>query len=270
MSRIDLDAYCRRIGYVGPRAATLDTLQALCHLHPAAIAFESLDPLMKRPVSLAIDAVFAKLIHHGRGGYCYEQNTLFEAVLRALGFSVETLAARVQWNAPPGSVGPRYHMVIRIDLPDGTYIADTGFGRLTLTAAMRLVPNVEQPTPHGLHRFVQVGDEFQLQAKIGEIWSPVFQLALQTQAPADWEVANWYTSTHPNSIFTHSLMAACPVGDRRLGLINNDLRIHFPDGRTEKRVLKTSAELASVLRREFRINLPEGCEPVLERVVAGG
>ena len=170
MSRIDLDAYFRRIGYSGRATATLDTLQALCHLHPAAITFENLDPLMKRPVSLDIGAVADKLIHQGRGGYCYEQNTLFEAVLLELGFSVHTLAARVQWNAPQGKVGPRYHMVLRIALPEGVHIADAGFGRLTLTAPMRLAPGMEQPTPHGPHRFVQIGDEFQLQAKIGEQW----------------------------------------------------------------------------------------------------
>lgn len=268
MSRIDLNAYFRRIGYSGPAAATLDTLQELCHLHPAAITFENLDPLMKRSVSLDIDAVADKLIQRGRGGYCYEQNTLFEAVLQDLGFSVTTIAGRVQWNAPPGKVGPRYHMVLRIELPDGVYIADTGFGRLTLTAALRLVPDLEQTTPHGLHRFVRIDDEYQMQAKLGEQWLPVFQLALQRQAPADWEVANWYTSTSPNSVFTHSLMAACPVGDSRLGLINNDLRIHHPDGRTDRRLLKTPDELAAVLRNDFRINLPEGCAATFDRVIA--
>jgi N-hydroxyarylamine O-acetyltransferase len=269
MSRIDLNAYFRRVGYSGPATATLDALQMLCRLHPAAIAFENLDPLMKRPVKLDIEALADKLIHRGRGGYCYEQNTLFEAVLRALGFSVETLAARVQWNVPPGKVGPRYHMVLRIDLPGGVYIADAGFGGLTLTAPLRLMADIEQPTPHGLHRFVRIGDEFQLQAKLGENWVSVFLLSLQTEAPADWEVANWYTSTNPNSVFTHSLMAACPVGDRRLGLVNNDLRIHYPDGRTDRRILKTSDELASVLRNDFRIDLPDGCAAAFDRIIAG-
>jgi N-hydroxyarylamine O-acetyltransferase len=268
MSPLDLDAYFKRIGYCGPGTATLDTLQALCRLHPAAIPFENLDPLMRRPVSLDIGAVVDKLVHQRRGGYCYEQNTLYEAVLRALGFSVATLAGRVQWNVPPGRVGPRYHMVVRIDLPEGVYVADTGFGGLTLTAALRLAADIEQPTPHGLHRFVRMGDELQLQAKLGGNWAPIFLLSLQLQAPADWEVANWYTSTNPNSIFTHSLMAACPVGDCRYGLINNDLRIHHPNGRTDRRLLKTSDELASVLRNDFRINLPEGYAAAFDRVIA--
>jgi hypothetical protein len=132
MSAIDLDAYFARVGYQGPRAPTLDTLRALHRLHPAAIAFENLDPLLKRPVRLDVGALMDKLVHAHRGGYCYEHNIFFQAVLRAIGFTVASLAARVQWNVPPDTDTPRYHMLLRIDLVDGPYIADVGFGRLTL------------------------------------------------------------------------------------------------------------------------------------------
>jgi len=269
MALIDLDSYFARIGYSGPGAATLQTLQALHLLHPVAIPFENLDPLMKQPVPLELKALATKLVDQGRGGYCYEQNTLFAGVLGALGFSVATLAARVQWNLPPGTIGPRHHMVLRIDLPEGPYIADVGFGRLTLTAPLHLAPDIEQSTPHGPHRLIRVDDEFQLQAKLGQQWAPIFQLALQEQTPADWEVANWFTSTNPGSIFTHSLMVARPVGDCRYGLFNNDLRIHHPDGRTERRTLKTPDELASVLRNDFRIRMPQGSDEVFDRLITG-
>ncbi len=268
MALIDLDSYFARIGYSGPRTATLETLQALHLLHPVAIPFENLDPLMKRPVPLELKALAAKLVDQGRGGYCYEQNTLFAGVLEALGFSVATLAARVQWNVPPGTITPRYHMVLRIDLPEGRYIADVGFGRLTLTAPLLLTPELEQSTPHGPHRLIRIGDEFQLQAKLGGQWAPIFQLSLQEQAPADWEVANWFTSTNPASIFTQGLMAARPVGDRRYGLFNNDLRIHHPDGRIERRTLKTPEELASVLRDDFRIRIPQGSDEMFNRLIS--
>lgn len=269
MASIDLDSYFARIGYSGPATATLETLQALHLLHPVAIPFENLDPLMKRPVPLELKALAAKLVDQGRGGYCYEQNTLFAGVLGALGFSVATLAARVQWNLPPGTIGPRHHMVLRIDLSEGRYIADVGFGRLTLTAPLRLAPDIEQSTPHGLHRLIPIDGEFQLQAKLGGQWAPIFQLSLQEQAPADWEVANRFTSTHPSSIFTQGLMVARPVGDCRYGLFNNDLRIHHPDGRIERRTLKTRDELASVLRNDFRIRMPQGSGEVFERLISG-
>src|SRR5690606_14922037 len=95
---VDLDGYFRRIGYGGPRTPTLETLRALQRLHPAAIPFENLSPFAGAPVSLELDAIQQKLVHDGRGGYCFEQNSLFLEVLRALGFRASGLAARVLWN----------------------------------------------------------------------------------------------------------------------------------------------------------------------------
>ena len=266
MVEIDLDSYFARIGYSGPKTAGLETLMALHALHPAAITFENIDPLMKRPVRLDLKSLATKLVDDKRGGYCYEQNTLFAAVLRSLGFPVATLAARPQWG-PPGFIRARTHMVLRIDLPEGPYICDVGYGRLTLTAPLRFNLDIEQTTPHGLYRFVQIGDEFQLQAKLNDRWSPVFQMALQEQLPADWEVANWFNSTHPESTFTQSLMVARSVGERRLGLFNSDYRIYFSDGRTEHHKLQTAEQLASVLQNDFNINLPDGCELMFDQVL---
>jgi arylamine N-acetyltransferase len=67
-------------------------------------------------------------------------------------------------------------MVLRLELPEGQYIADVGFGLLTLTAPLFLEAEIEQRTPHGLHRLVHVGDEFQLQVKLVEGWAPIYQL----------------------------------------------------------------------------------------------
>lgn len=265
MREFDLDAYLARVGYDGPRTPTLDTLRALHRLHPTAIAFENFDPLLKRPVRLDIGALMDKLVSARRGGYCYEHNTLFQTALRTLGFPVASLAARVQWNTPPGADTPRHHMLLRIDLPDGPYIADTGFGRLTLTAPLRLVAGIEQPTPHGLYRLVATGPEFQLQAKLGDEWSPLYQLSLQDQAASDWEVANWYTSTHPESRFIQGLMAARCDEHCRYGLYNMDLRIYRDDG-MEHRRLRTAQELESVLRAVFRMELPEGSGAVFARL----
>jgi arylamine N-acetyltransferase len=112
---IDLDAYLRRIGYVGGREATLDTLAAL-HLHHArTIAFENLDPLLGRPIALDAASLERKLIHDGRGGYCYEQNLLFGHVLRALGFQVTGLAARVLWTYyADDAITARSHQLLRV------------------------------------------------------------------------------------------------------------------------------------------------------------
>lgn len=267
MQEIDLDAYFLRIGYLGSAAPTLETLQRLHLLHPSAIAFENLDPLMKRPVPLDPAALERKLVNGLRGGYCYEHNLLFAAVLRRLGFSATLLGARVQWSVPQGVVRPRSHGLLRVDLPEGPHIADVGFGRLTLTAPLRLEPGIEQPTPHGLHRLVPIGKEFQLQARLADRWAPIYQLSLQEQAVSDWEVASWFTSTHPESIFTNSLMAARPVGGLRYALMNRNLSIHHPDGSIERRTLETPAELVAALEQHFRIHLSGGYDDVVKRLI---
>ena len=97
---VDLDAYCARIGYSGPREPTLETLRALQALHAAAIPFEAIDVQLDRGIDLAPAAIDAKLIGGRRGGYCFEQNNLFMRVLAAVGFSVEGLMGRVRWIAP--------------------------------------------------------------------------------------------------------------------------------------------------------------------------
>ena len=269
MAELDLTSYFARIGFAGPSETTLGTLQALHRLHPAAITFENLDPLMGRRVSLEIGAVVGKLVDQRRGGYCYEQNMLFASVLRSLGYSVAALPARVKWGVAEGVVRPRTHMVLRVRLPEGDYLVDVGFGRLTLTAPVRWQPDIEQRTPHGLLRLIRVGDELQLQVRLVDLWAPIYQVSLEEQIPADWEVANWFSSTHPDSIFTHSLIVARPVGDRIYALLNHRLSIHHADGTVERQIAEGPSELASLLQNQFGVSLPEGCEGIIARLAKG-
>src|SRR5262249_55952398 len=155
---IDLDAYFARIGYAGPRAPTLAVLRAIHALHPAAIPFENLDPFLGRLVSLEIAALQQKMVAGRRGGYCFEHNTLFKAALDALGFRVTGLAARVRRVMPSdGSENPRTHMLLKVDLDEGTYLADVGFGGYLLSAPLRLVAEIEQEVPGGLLRLTPMG-----------------------------------------------------------------------------------------------------------------
>ncbi|HEY0342089.1 MAG TPA: arylamine N-acetyltransferase, partial [Steroidobacteraceae bacterium] len=137
---VDVDSYFQRIGYAGSRDPTLETLAALHLHHPQVIPFETLDPLLKRPVPLDTAALENKLLFGGRGGWCFLHNLLLSRVLQAIGFRVTGLAARVTWNAPDDLVRARSHMLLRIDgLEGGPHIADVGFGGLTLTGPLRLV-----------------------------------------------------------------------------------------------------------------------------------
>src|SRR5262245_24044203 len=125
--------------------------------------------------------------------------------------------------------------------------------------------DLEQSTPHGLHRLIGIGEEFQLQVKLTDNWTPIYQFSLQEQLPADWEVQNWFTSTHPDSTFTNSLMVARPVGDLRYALLNDRLSMHHPDGTVERRTARGGAELASFLQSFFDIRLPCASDELLRR-----
>jgi N-hydroxyarylamine O-acetyltransferase len=266
MTSLDLDAYFNRIGYFGLAPATLSTLRRLQALHATAIAFENLDPLMGRPVSLSIPALSKKFLDQRRGGYCFEQNTFFQDILRSVGFSVSGLAASIQWNRPPSQYSPRIHMVLRVNLPEGQFIVDVGFGGFSLTAPLLLVPHIEQATTHEWFRLIPIDGQFQVQVKLRGSWKSVYQLSLQELSSDDYAGYNWFTSTNPDVVFANCLMAARPAGGLRYGLFDNELSIHHLNGETERRKLDSSSELASVLEDLFRIRLPDGCGPVLERL----
>jgi N-hydroxyarylamine O-acetyltransferase len=269
-TRIDLDAYFQRIGYDGERTPTLATLQAIHARHATTIPFENLTPLLRQPVRLDLAALQDKLIHQGRGGYCFEQNLLLRAVLLALKFPVRGLAARVRWNVPDEVVTARGHMLLLVDVEGHVYLADVGFGGLTLTAPLALVPDLVQPTPHEPFRIIADGDGYLMQAQIGQTWNSLYRFDLQEQHLPDYEVTSWYLSNHPDSHFITGLMAARPDADRRYALRNNQLAIHHLHGETERRILTTVAELRATLHDALHIILPQtpDLDPALQRLIA--
>jgi N-hydroxyarylamine O-acetyltransferase len=258
LSQAELAAYLQRIGHQGETAPTLATLRAIHYAHATSIAFENLTPLLRQPVRLDLPALLEKLVYGGRGGWCFEQNLLLNHALRALGFQVSGLAARVRWNVSDEVVTARGHMLLQVDLDEGPYVADVGFGSLTLTAPLRLVSGMAQPTPHEPFRLMEHGAGFALQAQPGDEWRSLYTFELQEQFQVDYEVSNWYLSTNPRSHFLSSLTVARPDTDRRYTLRNNQLSVHHRDGQSERRVLTSLAELYAVLERDFRLSLPAG------------
>ena len=274
---LDLDAYFARIGYGGACAPTLDTLKALHHAHALSIPFENLDVLAKRPPQLDLASLQRKLVTNRRGGYCFEVNALFAAVLRELGFDVTTLIGRVRWMSPEEVDTARLHMLMRVELPEGPYLADVGFGGLTMTGPIRFDMDVEQQTPHEPRRLLTHEDGFELQAKIAGDWTPIYRFTLEPHRSTDYEVASWYTATHPSSIFVQFLIAGLPQEGKWLSLFNREFKIRQLAGGVETRVLDSADEIAEVLDRHFGVSLSEEdkavmIEPYLDqwRAMTGG
>lgn len=265
----DLAAYFARIGHDGPTAPTLDTLRALHERHPASIPFEAIDVLLDRGVDISPAAVDAKLIDGRRGGYCFEHNSLFRRVLTELGFEVTGLAARVRWNQPDEApLQPRTHQVLRVELDGTSWLVDVGFGGAVMTAPLRLEPDTVQSTDHDDYRLVPIdpaqGGGLALQMRRDAGWIPVYDLSLTPCAPADYEMANWFTSTHPTSIFRNVVMVAKTAPDARHGLLFNRLSTRPRGGETTVTTLDAPG-IESALRDIFGLPVEPSWRPVIER-----
>ena len=255
---IDLHTYLERIGLRQPVAANLQTLRAIITAHVAAIPFENLDPFLGISPALDIASVQCKLVHDGRGGYCFEQNRLLSDALRAIGFQVTDLAARVLWGQPEDAITARTHMLLRVEVEGKSWLADVGFGGNTPTGPLQLVPDIEQTTPHEPFRLIRHDDsDWRLQLFAADAWQTLYRFDLQPQFPADYRVSNYWTSTNPSSHFVTGISAARAPAGRRLTLRNRQFAEHPADGATTKRTLRTAAEIRAVLQDEFLIRLSD-------------
>ncbi|HZD41504.1 MAG TPA: arylamine N-acetyltransferase, partial [Terriglobales bacterium] len=156
-TQFDQKAWLQRIGYSGSITPTLETLNRLVFAHSHSISYETLDIMLGRTPKLDMPTLQHKMIVGKRGGYCFEQNMLFRAGLLSLGYRITSLQGRVIRGLEIDAPRPAIHMLLQIELPEGPYLADVGFGNLAPTSALLLKPHVEQETPHETMRFIDVG-----------------------------------------------------------------------------------------------------------------
>lgn len=263
-----LESYLARIGHDGALAPDLATLAALHAAHVAAIPFEGIDPLLRRAVRLDLGAVQDKLVGSRRGGYCFEQNALFKAALDTIGFKVTGLGARVRWMAQPGSpLGPRTHMLLAVELPDGPYLADVGFGACVLDAPLKLATGLEHRTAMGTFRLDAADGLFALNAKQPAGWRTMYAFDLAPQLPSDYELGNWFTSTSPQVPFTNMLVMERVGSGRRYKLANRRLIVEARDGEVAaERRLADAEELGQVLDETFGVTPPAPVEELFARL----
>ncbi|MEV0260825.1 arylamine N-acetyltransferase [Streptomyces sp. NPDC050617] len=263
---LDLDAYLARTGWTGERRATAEALRSLHRAHLHSIPFENLDALLGSAPSLALPDLEAKLVRGGRGGYCFEHNTLFAAVLRSFGFHVTPLTARVLRAGGPASVRPRTHMLLLVRVPgeEHRHLADVGFGGATgLLEAVPLVADTEfraGPRRHRLVRREHDGplDLWVLQSPEDGAWADQYAFTLDPVVHADIEVVNWYMATHPRSPFSRVLAAHRATPEGHLALRGRTLVETAPDGAHKERELADADEVLRVLADDFKITAPEG------------
>jgi N-hydroxyarylamine O-acetyltransferase len=253
---IDLQAYLRRIGWHGVARADMSTLQAIVAAHLTTIPFENLNPLLGLPVSLECSALERKLVHEGRGGYCFEQNLLLQAALQAIGFEVSGLIARVLWTRAEDAVTPQTHMLLRVEMAGESWLVDVGFGGQTLVGVLRLQADVEQATRLEPFRLVQRDGDWRMQSLVRGSWLSLYRFDLRPVPLIDYVVANHYVSTHPDSNFVKHLNVARTTSEGRLSLRDREFTLRRIGHEPRRRTLDSVAEIRRVLENEFLIRLP--------------
>lgn len=262
----NIDLYLKRLGYDTPPSPTLDTLRELQSRHTATFPFETLSTMLWVPVPIDLPSVEHKVLHEGRGGYCYELNNMFLSLLQQLGFEARGITGRVVMGGPEDALTARTHRLSLVTLDGVRYIADVGFGGMVPTAPLRLDTEEEQPTGHEPYCIVRKDSSYALRAKVAGEWRPMYVFDLQVQSDIDYQIGNWYVSTHPDSPFRGQLKVARTGPGVRRTLNNGSYAIHRMGQESERRQLADADEVIAVLEREFDIRVPQ--HPELRQVLA--
>lgn len=260
-----LEEYFDRIGFKTEERPppSLDTLKELHHLHPKSIPFENIDVVVGKPVSVDPEAVKKKLVSEKRGGYCLEQNVLFNEVLREIGFQTKIYLARVVWvNKGPDYLPPT-HVFLGVIIDGEEFVADVGFGGQTLSGPLLLKTGLEQKVPKGLFRLTKYEnaelpyDKIMLEVKLKDEWKSIYCSNLSPQRLSDLQVQNWWTSANPNSPFLKRLILAKHTETESVNLLNLGLTIYHHDTGEKETHALTLENILEVLEERFTISVPE-------------
>lgn len=248
---MNIQAYLQRINYAGPLAPTIETLRLLQLAHLLAVPFENLSIHSGEPIVLEDDALFDKIVGRRRGGFCYELNGLFAALLRALGFEVTMLSAQVA-NAE-GIFGPDFdHMVLMVTLDD-RWLVDVGFGDSFLEPLL-LDEQGEQVQGQRAYRIDRDGAEFILrQRTMEEEWKTQHRFTLKPYQYSDYAGMCRYHQTSPQSHFTRARICSRATPAGRVTLSDMRFITTTADGDLREQAPANDEEYATMLREHFGI-----------------
>jgi len=249
---LDVSAYLSRIGYTGSTQPTAGNLRAIHRAHLLAVPFENLDIGLGRRIECEDDAAVRKIVERKRGGFCYEMNGAFAALLRELGFRVTLLSARVARE--DGGEGPEFdHLTLRVDL-DEPWLADVGFGDSFLHP-LRLQSGLEQPEGARTFRLVKDGDRLVLEMREGaKPWNKQYSFSLIPRRLKEFSGTCHYHQTSPESHFTQKRICTMATPEGRVTLADYKLII-TRSGQRQEQMLNSEEERAEALKRYFAVVL---------------
>ena len=249
---LNVASYLARIGYAGPTTATENVLRAIHRQHLLTVPFENLDIARATKIVCEEDAFLRKIVDCHRGGFCYEMNGAFAALLRGLGFEVTLLSARVPRE--DGTETPEFdHLTLRVDL-DEPWLADVGFGDCFLEP-LRLHPGSEQLQDEQKFRITEEGNACHVErVQADGSWKGEYTFSLVPRRLAEFAPMCHYHQTSPESPFTRKRVCSRATPDGRITLADRKLIITRRGDREEK-VLESEEEWQAALRKYFQIVL---------------
>jgi N-hydroxyarylamine O-acetyltransferase len=249
------DDYLARIERQTPRAGGVDAMRLLHRAHRETFLFENLTIQTGGVISLALCDLERKFVDEGRGGYCFEHNTLFAAVLREIGIDSAALLGRVRRG--PRHRWCRTHMVLRVPIGGDVWLADVGFGGMGLLEPMPLRDGAAAQQGGFTYRLRRERELWVLSARDATAADiDLYEFTEDPQTPWDVEVANHFTATHPESIFRTSLTIQRTRASERTILRSGTLT-RYRDGRMSEEPVARD-RLTDIARAEFGVELPKG------------
>jgi N-hydroxyarylamine O-acetyltransferase len=250
LQEMEIAPYLRRIGYFGEIKPSQETLRSLHRAHMFAVPFENLDIDLGRRIVCDEDRFLHKIVNERRGGFCYEMNGAFSALLRGLGFTVTLLSARV--SSSDGSKGPEFdHLTLRVEL-EQDWLADVGFGECFVDP-LRLEPDLEQEQFGRRYRLTSADGEWRLDANADGSWKEQYAFTLEPRDISEFAGMCHYHQTSPDSPFTRKRVCSLATPEGRV-TVTGDKLIETRNGVREERVLQGDEEWRVVLRERFGVN----------------
>ena len=272
-----IDAYLRRLGAARPARPTTEALRELHLRHLRTVPFENLSIHLGEEIVLEEKRLLDKVVGAGRGGFCYELNGAFAALLTALGFGVTRLAGRVYGDE--GRLGIPYdHLALLVRTVDGgEWLADVGFGAHS-HYPLAFAERGDQTDPGGTFRVAAAGpDAAGVRGAahgvgeeggeggdgpvVGDVdvlrdGRPQYRLEVRPRVLGDFTAGAWWHSTSPSSHFTQSLVCSRITEDGgRITLSGRTFKVSAADGSREERELESDEEVLAVYRERFGIGL---------------
>ncbi|MCI5076731.1 arylamine N-acetyltransferase [Oricola sp.] len=237
---MDIERYLHRIGLKSV-PATAEGLRALQTAQMQAITFEDIDPLLGVVPDVTLEGIYEKTVVQGRGGYCFELNSLFGAALAALGFQARRVMARVRNGAPQGA--QRSHLAWLVDVEGEEWLADTGFGGSGASVPLRTAERDTQAAPSGDYRLREdeAAGELVLERGTPEGWLSLYGFDRVPVLDADIAAANFVCARWERAPFSGNLMLSRHRADGRVSLLNTALRVENREGVTRSVVASPGA-----------------------------